>query len=211
MNKLKTLIIPVIFMILSFIIIVSCDKKVPETEEMKEYVKNLLYERAAKDSSFQFEEHSPFKRDSTIEFEKLKYYEPNFDFIFKSKLYYDENPDTVVVMGTKGEARTVLVLGNLKLTYSGETYKVNVYRGFSRTGEPYHSIWFTDKTTGNETYGVGRYLDFELSEDKDFVYEIDFNKAYNPYCTYSSLYTCPIPREDDYIDIAIEAGEKNFH
>ncbi|MCL4278406.1 MAG: DUF1684 domain-containing protein, partial [Ignavibacteriaceae bacterium] len=81
----------------------------------------------------------------------------------------------------------------------------------SRTGEPYYSIWFTDKTTGKETYGVGRYLDFELNENPDFIYTIDFNKAYNPYCAYSAMFTCPIPRKEDYIDMSIEAGEKNFH
>jgi hypothetical protein len=78
-------------------------------------------------------------------------------------------------------------------------------------GEPYYSIWFTDKTTGKDTYGVGRYLDFELKDDPEFIYTIDFNRAYNPYCAYSSLFTCPIPRAEDYIDMEIEAGEKNFH
>ncbi|HEX9251924.1 MAG TPA: DUF1684 domain-containing protein, partial [Ignavibacteriaceae bacterium] len=49
-------------------------------------------------------------------------------------------------------------------------------------GQSYYSIWFTDKTTGKETYHVGRYLDFELNDDPEFVYELDFNRAYNPYC-----------------------------
>ncbi|MBT8392541.1 MAG: DUF1684 domain-containing protein [Ignavibacteria bacterium] len=200
-----------ILIVAAFSLFNSCDEKIPETKEMKEYVKNLLQERTARDSSFKFEPHSPFNRDTTIEFENLKYFDLNPDYIFKSKLFYKDQPDSVVIMGTKGEARAVLVLGYLELNYNGETHQVNVYRGFSKNGEEYHSIWFTDKTTGNETYGVGRYLDIELNEDKNFIYEIDFNRAYNPYCAYSSLYTCPIPREEDHIKIFIEAGEKNFH
>ena len=178
---------------------------------MKDYVENLYNERSRKDSSFKFEPHSPFNRDTTIEFENLKYYEPNSDFIFKSKIIYKDQPDSVVIMGTRGEARTALVLGYLELNHENKTYQVNVYRGFAKTGEAYHSIWFTDRTTGKETYGVGRYLDIEFNDDKDFVYEIDFNRAYNPYCAYSAMYTCPIPREEDFIDISIEAGEKYFH
>ncbi len=211
MNKQKTLYQTFLLVLITISLFVSCDEKTTVTDEMKDYVENLMKERAEKDSSFQFETHSPFNRDTTIEFENLKYYEPNPDFIFKSKLFYNSVPDSVVIMGTKGEARAVLVLGYVELNYIDKTYKVNVYRGFAKTGEAYHSIWFTDRTTGKDTYGVGRYLDMELSEDKDFVYEIDFNRAYNPYCAYSALYTCPIPREEDFIDISIEAGEKNFH
>ncbi len=71
--------------------------------------------------------------------------------------------------------------------------------------------WFTDKTTGNETYPVGRYLDFELNNDPEFIYKLDFNRAYNPYCAYSDLYTCAIPTKEDYLDFEIKAGEKTFH
>jgi uncharacterized protein (DUF1684 family) len=171
----------------------------------------LLKERKEKDSTMQYDSFSPFRRDTTVSFSPLKYFEPNPDFIFKSKLNRDETPDTVRIMGTKGEARTVIVTGFVELNYDNKRYRVNVYKGFSKTGEEYYSIWFTDRTTGNETYGVGRYLDFELNDNPDFIYTIDFNKAYNPYCAYTPLFTCPIPREEDYIDLAIEAGEKNFH
>lgn len=211
MDKPKTSIQLLFLVLMTILVLIACDKKIADTDEIKDYVKNLMKERAEKDSSFQFESHSPFNRDTTIEFENLKYYEPNPDFIFKSKLFYNDVADSVVIMGTKGEARVVVVLGYVELNYKNKTYKVNVYRGFAKTGEPYHSIWFTDRTTGKETYGVGRYLDFELQADSNFVYTIDFNKAYNPYCAYSALYTCPIPREEDFIDISIEAGEKYFH
>jgi len=50
-----------------------------------------------------------------------------------------------------------------------------------------------------------------MEADPEYNYTLDFNKAYNPYCAYNSAYTCPIPREEDHLDLAIEAGEKNFH
>jgi uncharacterized protein (DUF1684 family) len=39
---------------------------------------------------------------------------------------------------------------------------------------------------------------------------LDFNKAYNPYCAYSDEYNCPIPPRENYLNIAIKAGEKSF-
>jgi uncharacterized protein (DUF1684 family) len=209
-KSINKIIIAILILIVVFVNI-SCNKKNPETKEMKEYKNSILKERAEKDSSMQFDPYSPFHRDTSISFKPLNYYQPNPDFVFKSKLFYKEKPDTVIIMGTKGEPRTVIVIGYVELKKDNKVYKVNIYKGFSRTGSAYYSIWFTDKTTGKETYGVGRYLDFELNPDRDFIYTIDFNKVYNPYCAYTPMYTCPIPREEDYIDMSIEAGEKNFH
>lgn len=200
----------VVFVLISFLF-GACKDKRTDDPEMKKYIDELIKERKEKDYSFQFDINSPFNRDTTITFKPLNYYEPNPDFIFKSKLIQFDLQDTVSILGTRGETRPAILLGYLELKKDSKVYKINVYKSFSRTGEPYYSIWFTDRTTGDETYGVGRYLDFELNENIDFVYTIDFNRAYNPYCAYSAMFTCPIPRPDDYIDMDIEAGEKNFH
>jgi len=201
----------VIISFISLLFLVSCNKDSYDDPEMKAYFDELVKERKEKDYSFQFDSASPFNRDTSIVYQPLKYYEPNPDFIFKSKFHTYDVQDTVVIFGTKGEQRPAILVGSLDLNYDDEIYKVNVYKSFGKTGEEYYSIWFTDMTTGKTTYGVGRYLDFELNDDPEFIYTIDFNKAYNPYCAYSHLFTCPIPREEDYIDLEIEAGEKNFH
>lgn len=189
----------------------ACKGSRIDDSEMNEYIQSINKERAEKDLSFQSDPNSPFNRDTSISFKPLVYYEPDPEFVFKSKLFLYETQDTVKILGTKGETRYVILLGYVQLKKDEEVYRVNIYRAFSRTGEMYHSIWFTDRTTGKETYGVGRYLDIELNPDPNFIYTIDFNDAYNPYCSYSSMFTCPIPREEDHIDMEIEAGEKNFH
>ena len=175
------------------------------------YLTELSTERTLKDSSMRYDAYSPFNRDAKAEYAELNYYEPVSEFIFTSKLYKYDSIDTVDVFGTRGELRRVLKLGYFELNYRNDEHKVNMYKAFGRDGTAYYSIWFTDKTTGKETYGVGRYLDFEYEDDPDNVYTIDFNRAYNPYCAYSAEFTCPIPREEDYIDFEIKAGEKNFH
>ena len=198
-----------------FIVLVLLQFSCNDTQEIKPlddlYVNKLIPERENKDRDMKDDPNSPFNIDSTAKFEPLKYYEPSSEFIFKSKLYKNEKQDTIKIFGTRGEERKAIVEGYVLLKYSDKEYKLNIYKSFGSQGQSYHSIWFTDKTTGNETYHVGRYLDFELNTDPEHIYEIDFNRAYNPYCAYSSLYTCPIPTKEDYLDIEINAGEKNFH
>jgi uncharacterized protein len=210
-NRFLKVVESILLIITVVLISFACNEKKQIKNSNPGYVKEILNERTEKDSSMQFDDYSPFKRDTSVSFTGLKYFLPDESFLFKSKLYRLNPPDTVTVMGTKGEARRVIVEGYVSCVKDKKDHHVNVYKGFSQTGEPYYSIWFTDQTTGKETYGVGRYLDFEYNEDPDFVYTIDFNKAYNPYCAYTKLYTCPVPRKEDYIDMSIEAGEKNYH
>ncbi len=207
----KTGLVSALLLLSAIVLITACNNNYSDDPEMKKYIEELNKERKEKDYSLQFDHNSPFNRDSTISFKPLNYYGPNPDFIFKSKLFKYEVQDTVAVLGTKGETRPAIRLGFIELKKEKVVHKINVYQSFSRTGEPYYSVWFTDRTTGKETYGVGRYLDFELNDQPGYVYTIDFNRAYNPYCAYSAMFTCPIPREEDYLDMEIEAGEKNFH
>ena len=209
MKKNKALYIIIIQIII--LLFVACNSKETNIDIDDNYINSILTHRNEKDSTMRVELHSPFNRDTTVEFSPLKYYEPDPEFLFNSKFFQYDPPDTVEISGTKGEVRRVIMEGFVKLDFEDTEYRVNVYKGFGLNGLAYYSIWFTDKTTGDETYGVGRYLDFEMNEDPDFVYDIDFNFAYNPYCSYSAKYSCPIPRKEDYIDFLIEAGEKNFH
>jgi uncharacterized protein (DUF1684 family) len=218
MNKMKNALIKNNNRVLYFALIqiltllfIGCNSNETKVVVDDEYINSILDYRNEKDSLMRFEEHSPFNRDTTVEFSALKYYKPDPAFLFKSKLSRYDSQDTVEILGTKGEIRQVIKEGYVKLDFKEREYRVNVYKGFGSNGVAYHSIWFTDKTTGEETYGVGRYLDFEMNENPDFVYDIDFNFAYNPYCSYSAKYSCPIPREEDYLDFHIEAGEMNFH
>jgi hypothetical protein len=69
-------------------------------------------------------------------------------------------------------------------------------------------IPFSDLTNGESTYGGGRYLDVPYSNTPNI--NLDFNKAYNPYCEYNPKFSCPLPPVDNKLRIAIEAGEKSY-
>ena len=198
-----------LFWLVILSLFISCGENY--TSEQREYIASIEKQRREKDEFMKNDPNSPFNFKGKVKFQPLKYFDVNPNFVFKSKLFEYPTKDTITIFGTKGEERKVIRFGFIKFEYDKKTYRLNIYQGNSKSGNEYFMIWFTDLTTGSETYGVGRYLDFELNEDKDFIYTIDFNLAYNPYCAYNPDYTCAIPSKEDYLDLRVEAGEKNFH
>ena len=65
---------------------------------------------------------------------------------------------------------------------------------------------FADMTTGTETYPAGRYID--LNRTPTGIYELDFNRAYHPYCYYNASYECPYPPAENRLKVPVRAGER---
>jgi uncharacterized protein (DUF1684 family) len=70
-------------------------------------------------------------------------------------------------------------------------------------------IIFADQTSGKQTYGAGRYI-YAAVPDASSKVILDFNKAENPPCAFTSFATCPLPPRQNRLPIAIEAGEKKY-
>jgi uncharacterized protein len=211
---------PLLIIILS--LLCSCQKRnslstFSSTDSIK-ILNEISAYRAEQDSFFRNSSESPFKRDTTVHYDRLKYFETDLSFYFKSKLFRYSQPETVTVLGTKGEERKQLKYGYFILEYNNKAFKINVYKFTSYDKKRYEiyknnlSFWFRDNTTSKETYHVGRYVEIENENpDPNFIYTIDLNKAYNPYCAYSPLYSCAIPRDEDYLNFEVRAGEKKYH
>lgn len=104
--------------------------------------------------------------------------------------------------------------GRLDFKLSGTTCHLYIYQSkdLMRTEQyrNYLFVPFTDITTGDESYGSGRYLEFYKQDIQNNILKLDFNKAYNPYCAYSPDYKCPIPPKENSLPVPVKAGEKNF-
>ncbi len=104
--------------------------------------------------------------------------------------------------------------GRLDFMIDGKEYLLFVYQSYDlmrlEQYKDYLFVPFTDATTGDESYGSGRYLEFYKKDIENNNVQLDFNKAYNPYCAYSPDYKCPIPPKENRLSAAIRAGEKNF-
>lgn len=111
---------------------------------------------------------------------------------------------------SSGSTKTYLQYGFIEFKWQETNVRLNVYQDVNlakKTGyEDYLIIPFKDATSGNETYGGGRYIDFRIPKTREVL--IDFNLAYNPYCAYSHRYSCPIPPVENQLTISIDAGEK---
>lgn len=74
-------------------------------------------------------------------------------------------------------------------------------------------VSFRDTTSGVETYGGGRYVldtakGADLGMDGDRLV-LDFNFAYPPSCSYDERWSCPLPPRENWLTVAVRAGERN--
>lgn len=104
-----------------------------------------------------------------------------------------------------GTIDTVKVPGKAVFTRDGHTYELLPYQE-----EPGGELFFVlaDRTSGHETYGAARFLYAALPANGKVV--LDFNKAYNPPCAFTSFATCPLAPPENRLDLRIAAGEKKY-
>jgi uncharacterized protein (DUF1684 family) len=175
---------------------------------------NTVY-RTGREEYFATSPHSPFRTDTGMMPVVLQWFAVEPRYRVRSVLHRHPSTDTVTVLGTQGEVRRQVRYGYFRFTLpDGEgrprDLTLNVYLPASPGPDRLPlGVWFTDRTTGKETYHVGRYVDVgDLEPDPDHLYTIDFNMAYNPYCAYNDRYSCAVPRKEDHLDIPVRAGER---
>ncbi|HUL43545.1 MAG TPA: DUF1684 domain-containing protein [Bacteroidota bacterium] len=183
----------------------------PTPEDSISIVREILAHRAEADKFFRTDPASPFVRDTAIRYTGIKWFPPDLRYCFNSPLFRYDRPAQTTIYGTKGEPRPSLRYGYFVISFEGKEYRLDVYKPAKDPSDPHLSIWFTDQTSGHETYHVGRYVDIgNENPDARYVYFIDLNDAYNPYCAYSALYSCAVPTKDDHLDFPVRAGEMNY-
>jgi uncharacterized protein (DUF1684 family) len=166
----------------------------------------LIQERIAKNEAFKSGPDSPIPADKRKSFTGLKYYPIDDSLRFTLRLNRYPNPAPVRLTTNTGEIRSGLRYGYFEFTVNGQSCRLQVYRLDGGSGSPTLFIPFRDATSGDETYASGRYID--LAENTTGTYELDFNRAYNPYCAFNSTYSCPLTPAENILTVPIRAGEK---
>lgn len=160
--------------------------------------------RKQKDEFFARDPHSPLSAEQKRSFAGLDYYPENAALSFEVELEPSNNHQRVQMQTSTGEIRDYHKYGTFSFEVDGQPAALTVYT--SGNGDAF--VPFTDATSGRETYGAGRYLELEpLGGDR---FDVDFNLAYNPWCAYSPLFSCPIPPQENRLQVPIRAGEKDF-
>ncbi len=140
----------------------------------------------------------------------VRYFPSDLSYRIVAALTPNPKPDTTVILSTRSSQRRAVRVGWFEFKVKGTLCRLEATRLLEPgVGEKDFGLYFTDATTGKESYGVGRYL--EATPLPDGRYVLDFNRCYNPACAYSEHYNCPIPPRANRLMVAIRAGEMDAH
>jgi hypothetical protein len=165
---------------------------------------NLDEFRKMKDDFFVHDSHSPLTPAQRKSFRGLSYfpYNPNLHLEVDIQEYSEKQ---IIEMQTNtGEVQVYERYGRFSFEVDGQPANLTIFRGDNGWFLP-----FVDSLAGRETYPAGRYLEPVALENGRF--QVDFNLAYNPYCAYNELWSCPLTPFENRLKVPIRAGEMLFH
>lgn len=142
------------------------------------------------------------KKNPVLEhFTGMKFFPVNPAFRIEAKFIPDEHK--IPVPNILGETEMETSPGVVEFSLQGQTFKMRpIYEGKTLF------FIFKDLTSKTETYPAGRMLNTPLPKDGKVV--LDFNRSYNPPCTFTPYATCPLPPKENTLAVRIEAGELRY-
>ncbi|NBD95628.1 MAG: DUF1684 domain-containing protein [Gammaproteobacteria bacterium] len=146
------------------------------------------------------------RAETRTEFKGLDYFPFAPEWRVEARFEYNPPGSTMPVGSVLGDITQEPNLGAAVFEYEGETYRLEA-QAASDDDELF--FVFADRTTGRETYGAGRML-YAPMPDEDGRTVLDFNRAYNPPCTFTEFSTCPLPVPENRLDVRVTAGEKDY-
>lgn len=182
---------------------------VPDSDVPDDYTDRIERERAEKDEFLAEHPRSPLPHEARHDFDGLDYYPPDPDLRFELELHEHDDKEEMEIATTTGGTQDYLRWGEFRFEVDGEECALQAYKGDPDEDR----LWvpFRDGTSGEETYGAGRYIDLEAEDRTDEgTWILDFNRAYNPFCAYSEAYECPFIPTENWLDVPVRAGEKDF-
>ena len=159
--------------------------------------------REEKDAFFQRHPQSPLTSDQKRGFTGLNYFPENDALRLEVTVDPLNDQQPMQMQTSTGGVQSYIRYGRFHFQVEGQEAELNIYQNENGFFLP-----FVDSLAGKETYPAGRYLEPEPLPDNRFF--VDFNLAYNPYCAYNEMWSCPITPPENRLKIPIHAGEKLF-
>lgn len=160
--------------------------------------------RAEKDDFFASHPQSPLTSLQKRTFTGLRYFEENLALRLEVTATPFPEREKIEIQTSTGDVRVYVRFARFKFAVDGQEAELTIYET-----EHGYFLPFVDSLAGTETYPAGRYLDPELLPDGRFL--VDFNLAYNPYCAYNDVWSCPLTPFENRLKVPVRAGEKIFH
>ena len=194
-----------LLVLFSLLLFLNCENK-------KRYDKNLTPFQKEMNEFFKDASISPLKEKDLKNFKGLDFFAFDSSYVVNAALIRTPEEKSFKMKTTTDMLPEYIKYGIVTFDLFGKSYSLNIYKnleGINKEGyRDYLFLPFLDDTNGDESYGGGRYIDLDVTEEDNLV--IDFNSAYNPYCVYDEKYSCPIVPRENYLPLEINAGVKAF-
>jgi uncharacterized protein (DUF1684 family) len=190
-----------ILILLLAAIAAACSSK-PELS----YEEQIAARHAEIDAFMRESDESPVPKDKRATFPALSYFPTNQEYRVPAALTIAPSDRFLEMPTSTGQRRRMERIGTLDFTLKGEPLKLTAFAEAGDRDLRRLFVPFGDRTNGTETYPAGRYLDLDRTATN--IYELDFNRAYHPYCLFNPTYDCPIPPRENRLTTPIRAGEK---
>ena len=177
-------------------------------ESTEAYRERIAEERQRTARFMRGSPESPFAPDS-ITFDSLSYFPVDPSYRVRARIEPIKDKKLTVLPTSTGEEEKYIRYGYAVFEMKGQQHRLLILEPFEQPADLF--IAFADETSGETTYGGGRYLNVEKpGRTAQKTLELDFNQTYNPYCAYNGTFSCPFPPKENVLTVAVEAGEKAY-
>lgn len=162
--------------------------------------------RAEKDRYMRESPESPVPPAQRATFAPLPYYDIDPGYRVPAALTVSPGEAVLELPTSTGQRRRMRRIGSLDFTLKGQQLSLSAFVDADTNDVSRLFVPFGDLTNGTETYAGGRYLDLERTATG--IYDLDFNRAYHPFCVFNAEYDCPYPPRENRLPVLIRAGER---
>lgn len=164
--------------------------------------------REARDDLLAKHPQSAIGEEDRASFRGLRYFPYDPRYRFTARLV-EKSGERFEVQTSTGETMWLRQIGTVEIALGRlPVFWIDVYGGGI-------FLPFRDATSGNATYGGGRYLldtikGADLGSAEDGALILDMNFAYHPSCHYNYRWSCPLAGPESRLSMPIEAGEMTW-
>ncbi len=203
---------------ISFVVIllftISCNsvnQKSKSVSKSNAYIQSILDDRAKLEKETADTNITRFNAEEIARF-KIKprqYFYPDTLYIVKAVFTLDTSTPVFRMPTNTDRKPKFRIYGYLDFSLHDTACLLTAYQYMEDLSDSgFLFIPFGDKTNDYTTYGGGRYLDIPIPTTDTVI--LDFNKAYNPYCSYSDRWSCTLVPPVNMLDVSVLAGEKIY-
>ena len=138
-------------------------------------------------------------------FEGMSYFPINPAMRFEATLIPDVQK--LPILNVLGQTEMEESPGWVEFKYQSHPYRLRPIYEDTAAGKTLYFL-FKDQSNKTETYAAGRMLNVPLPVNGKV--DLDFNRAYNPPCTFTPYATCPLPPKENHLPFAVNAGELRY-